>query len=64
MQGNAAQANTILSQMIEFIKNSGNERCEEIRKHAEEEFTIQREKTIDASKDRINNTPQISSAGA
>jgi len=40
--------------MIEFIKNSGKERCNEIEKHAEEEFTIQREKTIDAQKERIN----------
>ena len=55
MQNNQqAQANIILNQMIEFIKNSGKERCNEIEKHAEEEFTVQREKTIDAQKDRIN----------
>jgi len=48
------QASTaILDSMIKFIQAHGNERVDEIRRQAGSDFTVGKEKTIEAEKKRL-----------
>lgn len=50
---NQSQAKDILSSMINFIKAHGDERVNEIKRQANQDFTIGMEKTIEAEKKRL-----------
>ena len=50
---NDNQAAQILNSMIQFIQQHGKERVSEITKQAEDEFTIGKEKQIEADKKRL-----------
>jgi V-type H+-transporting ATPase subunit E len=48
-----AEAATILSSMVQFIRTHGNERVHTINKQASDEFTVQKEQYIAEEKERI-----------
>lgn len=43
---NELEADNVLKSMISFIRSHGNERVSAIKKQADDEFTIQKEKYI------------------
>lgn len=49
------QSKKIMSSMIEFIRQHGNERVLEIQHQTEVDFTVQKEKLIHAEKKRLLN---------
>ena len=50
---NDSEAENVLKSMISFIKSHGDERVSTIRKQAEDEFTIQKEKYIADEKETL-----------
>jgi len=50
---NKGQAGTILDSMIKFIEAHGKERVSDINMQMENDFTVQKEKMIDAEKKRL-----------
>merc|ERR1711957_1163464 len=50
---NKDQAGIILNSMIEFIEQSGKERCEEIQRQAKQDFAVGKEQAIENEKKRL-----------
>ncbi len=50
---NDQEASKVLESMVQFIENHGRERADTIRKQAQQEFTIEKEKYIANEKERI-----------
>lgn len=50
---NEQEAANVLKSMIAFIKTHGDERVETIKRQAQDEFTIQKEKYIADEKERL-----------
>lgn len=50
---NDQEASKVLESMVQFIENHGRERADTIRKQAQQEFTIEKEKFIANEKERI-----------
>ena len=49
-----SEAGNVLTSMIQFINNHGKEQADQLRREAEQEFTIECEKIIGAEKDRLD----------
>ena len=49
----ADQSSHILQSMINFIKQHGDERVQDIEKNTKEQFGVEKEKRIDAEKKKI-----------
>ena len=49
-----SEASNVLSSMIQFINNHGKEQAEQLKREADQEFTIECEKIIGAEKDRLD----------
>ena len=49
-----SEAGNVLSSMIQFINNHGEEQAEQLRREADQEFTIECEKIIGTEKDRLD----------
>ena len=50
---NTQQKDDILQSMINFIQQHGKERVAEIREQSETDFAVEKEKTIEAEKKRL-----------
>ena len=50
---NAEEAQRVMKNMLDFIRNHGNEDVTKITKSSEEEFTLQKEKYITEEKERL-----------
>ena len=49
-----SEASNVLDSMIQFINNHGAEQADQLRREADQEFTIECEKIIGAEKERLN----------
>ena len=49
-----SEAGNVLSSMIQFINNHGEEQAEQLNREADQEFTIECEKIIGSEKDRLD----------
>lgn len=47
------EANSVLDSMIQFINNHGKEQADQLRREADQEFTIECEKIIGSGKERL-----------
>ena len=47
------EANNVLDSMIQFISNHGEEQADQLRREADQEFTIECEKLIGSEKERL-----------
>ena len=49
-----SEASNVLDSMIQFINNHGEEQADQLRREADQEFTIECEKLIGSEKERLN----------
>ena len=49
-----SETSNVLDSMIQFINNHGEEQAEQLRREADQEFTIECEKIIGSEKDRLD----------
>ena len=49
-----SEASNVLDSMIQFINNHGEEQADQLRREADQEFTIECEKIVGTEKDRLD----------